>query len=413
MIFIIENNKLIRTKNLGTDTDIIIPDGIKIIGKNAFNRKRIRSVYVPDSVSLIEAGTFDDCDVLESIRLSNRIKIIEMITFNGCINLKKVIFPESLEVIRKRAFADCKNLSNIELPNSLKEIGEYAFLNCENIETLNLPDRLSLIGSHAFDGCTNLRNINIPSKITSVSAATFNNCINLEACQLPSGLKSINGGAFSGCIRLKDINIPHEIGNIKKDAFNKCCMIEASMFNSLINGENSIDSSFINDIIDIQINLLKNNIHESITYPEIENVMYDVSCVFETVLSVYLRKKGFVVKNGLVIIENDDLHYKEHVLLFCQNRFSELFPKELKNAIYFLVKYRNNELDNSMFSLEVVNEFVETLHDFIEWNRATEHEKHAENEKYQLKVCYCISPIQLLKEKTQEVSKSNCESYGL
>lgn len=79
MKFIIENRKLIKTKNLGRDTEVVVPDDTIIIGKSAFSNQKIRSVYLPDSVSTIEAGAFENCDRLETIRLSSRIKVIEIL----------------------------------------------------------------------------------------------------------------------------------------------------------------------------------------------------------------------------------------------------------------------------------------------------------------------------------------------
>ena len=81
--------------NVTTDADIhvVIPEGIKIIGRSAFKEvSNLKTVSLPETLIYIESGAFNTCTALESIS-----------------------FPDSLEYIGEGAFYQCTALSKVEL----------------------------------------------------------------------------------------------------------------------------------------------------------------------------------------------------------------------------------------------------------------------------------------------------------
>ena len=72
---------------------VVIPSGIKTIGRSAFSDELITSVT----------------------------------------------FPGTVKKIDKDAFFRCRNLKSVEIPDSVTEIGECAFANCYNLESVILP----------------------------------------------------------------------------------------------------------------------------------------------------------------------------------------------------------------------------------------------------------------------------------
>lgn len=108
----IENDVLIKFYGNGLNNNYIIPDGVKIIEKEAFSNNTI---------------------------------------------LCNLEIPDTVTTINDKAFANCKNISSLNLPKSIVYIGENVFDGCENLETIfcetkavkklltNLPKKTEII----------------------------------------------------------------------------------------------------------------------------------------------------------------------------------------------------------------------------------------------------------------------------
>jgi hypothetical protein len=84
-------------KYTGNEKNVIIPDGVKRIGKEAFER----------------------CENLESVTIPNGVKSIGDYAFNGCSKLSSVVIPDSIKNIGEHVFRNCKkNLNLITSENS-------------------------------------------------------------------------------------------------------------------------------------------------------------------------------------------------------------------------------------------------------------------------------------------------------
>ena len=95
--------------------EVIVPDTLKgypvtRIGSNAFSESKVRSVTLPDSVSVIEAEAFADCKNLKELNLPDKV----------------------FSTIYGGAFRNCKALKSI----SAKFLSDYAFEGCTNLETV-------------------------------------------------------------------------------------------------------------------------------------------------------------------------------------------------------------------------------------------------------------------------------------
>ena len=70
-----EHNVL--TKYIGNDTNVTIPDGVTKISDGVFdNRTGLKSITIPNSVTTIGEESFSRCTSLKSITLPNSIKEI-------------------------------------------------------------------------------------------------------------------------------------------------------------------------------------------------------------------------------------------------------------------------------------------------------------------------------------------------
>ncbi|MCL2694412.1 MAG: leucine-rich repeat domain-containing protein [Oscillospiraceae bacterium] len=110
--FVIENGVLIEYN--GTDTHVVIPDGVTWIGVRAFEyNASIISVIIPNSVTSIDYFAFGRCINLESIVIPDSVTSISSYAFQGCTSLMNITISDSVEYIGENAFFGCVNLTDI------------------------------------------------------------------------------------------------------------------------------------------------------------------------------------------------------------------------------------------------------------------------------------------------------------
>jgi transcriptional regulator with XRE-family HTH domain len=117
-----------------TDEDIVIPshspsgDKVTQIKAYAFaGYEKVKSIKIPETVTVIGEGAFQDCINLESVNLPSKITMIYSYTFCGCKNLKGTTIPSGVQYIGEEAFADCLAFESIVIPARVTKIGAYAF----------------------------------------------------------------------------------------------------------------------------------------------------------------------------------------------------------------------------------------------------------------------------------------------
>lgn len=127
--FKMEGNTLIKYQ--GTEKNVSVPDGVEIIGQDAFeNNKDIITVVIPDSVTQIDAYAFWGCEKLETVVLGEGLTEIGDFVFANCKGLKRMTVPSNIRSIGIQTFVDCVNLTDITIPIEVSDIHETAFDGC-------------------------------------------------------------------------------------------------------------------------------------------------------------------------------------------------------------------------------------------------------------------------------------------
>ena len=262
------------------NTSITIQDGTKVIAGSAFSGcTGLTSVTIPDSVTSIDSGTFDDTawynnqpnglvyagkvaykykgtmPANTSITIQDGTKGIAGNAFYWCTGLTSVTIPDSVTSIGSSAFYNCAGLTSVTIPNSVTSIGDYAFYGCMLLTSVMIPDSVTSIGGHAFEDCTGLTSISvdsgnsvydsrndcnavirtatnilvigcqntvIPDSVTSVGDYAFGQCYSLTSVTIPDSVTSINYHTFWACRNLTSITIPSSVKSIGGNAFRDC-----------------------------------------------------------------------------------------------------------------------------------------------------------------------------------------------
>lgn len=102
--------------------EYVIPDGIEIIGNDAFGQcNGISGVEMPNSVIYIESLAFSQCPNMEYVILSNNLRTIGSSAFYDCGYLCCIVLPRSITSIGLAAFAGCTGLQEIYVQVGQKE----------------------------------------------------------------------------------------------------------------------------------------------------------------------------------------------------------------------------------------------------------------------------------------------------
>ncbi len=224
--------------------NVLLPEGLTVIGKGSFGCSGIESITLPDSLISIGESAFYECVNLKSINIPkslaylgneafynsglesmeyNAVNLLidpnnQFAPFNTCTNLTEINFGKDVKSIPDFCFWGIE-AENIVIPDGVESIGQCAFSHCSKLSNISIPDSVTYIGNHAFVSCESLKEIVLPQNLTAINNNTFMYCINLESVVLNNNLTTIKNNAFYQCTSLKSINIPQNIITIEEKAF--------------------------------------------------------------------------------------------------------------------------------------------------------------------------------------------------
>ena len=106
---------------------------------------------------MLEAECFAKCVSLKTVDLPNSVTVIEDKAFYRCISLESVHLSDALRRIGDRAFEECAIVS-LSLPHSVSALGDYAFANCENLTIYCEAESQPSGWSSSWNYCSNHSN---------------------------------------------------------------------------------------------------------------------------------------------------------------------------------------------------------------------------------------------------------------
>ena len=102
-IFKMDTDKYTREEiKDGAEGEIIIPEGVKMIGSFA-GCKNITRVVIPEGVTELPRACFQNCEALEEVILPDSLTTLKGATFASCKNLHSIIMPKSLKAMKDNA----------------------------------------------------------------------------------------------------------------------------------------------------------------------------------------------------------------------------------------------------------------------------------------------------------------------
>lgn len=214
------------------------------IDDSAFGNTALTSVTLPNTLTTMGTGVFQNCTQLESANIPTKITTVPSSTFSNCQKLTSVTLHDGITKIESYAFQNCKLLATVALNDQVTSIGSYAFSGCESLVLEALPTALKTINSYAFQNTKAMTaTLTIPETVTTLDSYAFSgsgisgivmtkvpnyfytyvfqNCKNLATVTLPADLTTIPNYTFYGCSALKSIDLPLTLTSIGNSAFSQ------------------------------------------------------------------------------------------------------------------------------------------------------------------------------------------------
>ncbi|MDE7231874.1 MAG: leucine-rich repeat domain-containing protein [Lachnospiraceae bacterium] len=332
---------------------IVIPDSVKVVGKNAFiscdkasevvlsqnleeiaekafyNCASLERITIPGSVSTIGYEAFRGCKELTEVTLENTnnpiaysgcvfaecVKLseseIEKIIsssgmmvipngmFIGCNGLAQITIPENITTISANAFTSCHGLTKVNIPSSVTEIGEMAFEQCDHLAEISMADGLTTLGNRVFFKCTSLRNVEMPDTVTTVGIEAFQVCTGLERVKLSSRLSAVSDYMFDACSSLTEVTVPQSVTSIGIYGFSACSALQnVTLLSSAIEiNDHAFDSCTSMNELKIVVPVTEENGQKKVTPITIHTGWYQ-----STSNNVFLKCPQ---KNPLVFLSTD------------------------------------------------------------------------------------------------------------
>ena len=228
-----------------------IPRGIEIIGPNAFRESHIRTLIIPDTVKLIEWGSFERSIINEIIfddkdGSTNNELAIESLAFYKCNGLSSIVFPPRLTSLSTGAFADCQDLVSIEVKDGCKSYYSTDNGIYDMMDTLVMGTKWTILSPHCnrIDGAffgSNIKSLELGPNVkvdagsfkssqieeitiggNIIGSNTFSECTSLKKITLLEGIERIDSYSFIGTDKLKEITLPESIKHVSLYAFVGC-----------------------------------------------------------------------------------------------------------------------------------------------------------------------------------------------
>ncbi len=193
--------------------DVVFPDNLKSIGKDAFYKTGLKELVISGTVEEIDESAFA-CSYLEKVTIPGSVKKIGDNAFAYNKRLKEVILREGLEEIGGGAFLETA-LEKIYIPGSVKSIENRTFAG-SSLEEVNFGEGVEKIEYRAFYN-TKLRKVIFPQTIKIIGTEAF--CSSpIFSVSVPSGVEYSKEFTFPEITRITEIGSEEKTITQEEDA---------------------------------------------------------------------------------------------------------------------------------------------------------------------------------------------------
>ncbi|MDE6670525.1 MAG: leucine-rich repeat domain-containing protein [Muribaculaceae bacterium] len=212
--------------NKASLSTVVLPEGLKTIGNEAFKGTNAYHYNIPASVEKIGNHAWSDTPLFQiNFAENSQLKTIGYYAFLGCRNLEEFIMPNSVtELLTENypyygcQFENCDALTTLHISDGVTELPRYFAYECKSLQNIHLPIGLETIKEGAFRGARSLQEIEFPETLKTIESAAFYES-DLQNVVLPESVISLDNYAFAECGKLEKITLNSHCSDFARAVF--------------------------------------------------------------------------------------------------------------------------------------------------------------------------------------------------
>lgn len=230
------------------------------------------AVEIPEGTETIEAGAFDGCNKLATLKVPHSVRYIKekaihetlwfanqkggyiyidnkLYSYKGTMpEGEKMVVKDGTVTIYNNAFDQHNSYVSLTIPESVTFIGEKAFVgseklndvvwnavNCEDFNEIPFDNMTSITFGNKVENVpaylcadTKVANVTLPGSVKTIGTRAFIDCVDLKSVTMAAGgSMQIADYAFMNCLNLTSMQLPKDATKVGRFAFSYCSSLEA------------------------------------------------------------------------------------------------------------------------------------------------------------------------------------------
>ena len=233
--------------------DIVLPENIEYKGKTytvaelgsqAFKGEPVTSVVMPNTITKVGLGSFQDCTQLASVTLSTGIAKLQQNMFTNCTSLTEITIPGGITQIPGSFLKGCTALTKLTIldGDGLLDMNANAFVDGGTSALRELyiyhaidPAKATAMADKPFRGAPALEKVVLGGSVTELNASYFENCPALKTVVFESDVKALGTGVFANTA-IEEITLPEGLTTISSTLFANTKKLRKVTLGSAVDG---------------------------------------------------------------------------------------------------------------------------------------------------------------------------------
>lgn len=258
----------------------------------------VTAVEIPEGTETIEAGAFDGCNKLATLKVPHSVRYIKekalhetlwfanqkdgyiyvdnkLYSYKGTMpEGEKMVVKDGTVTIYNNAFDQHNSYVSLTIPESVTFIGEKAFVgseklndvvwnavNCEDFNAIPFDNMTSITFGNKVENVpaylcadTKVANVTLPGSVKTIGTRAFIDCVDLKSVTMAAGgSMQIADYAFMNCLNLTSMQLPKDATKVGRFAFSYCSSLEALELPETLSeiGEQAFYNCFALESIDV------------------------------------------------------------------------------------------------------------------------------------------------------------------